>query len=47
MVYCSSQRVRSQPNNGSCLSKILGDSYKDFDYFKMVYFGDDNANVWT
>ena len=37
-AYRRSQRVRSQPNIGSCLSKILADSYKDFDYGKMVYF---------
>ena len=37
------QWVRSQPNIGSCLSKILADSYKDSDYCKMVSFGDDNV----
>ena len=37
-TYRRSQRVRSQPKIGSCLSKILADSYG-----KMVYVGDDNA----
>ena len=46
-VYRFNQPVRSQPNIGSCLSKILADSYKGFDYGTMVYFDDDNTSVCT
>ena len=40
-AYRRNQRVRFKSNIGSCLSKILADSNKDFDFGKTVYFGDD------